>query len=209
MKKILPTFCSILLLVLAVEAQEYLFVIEKISVEGNKKTKASVISENLPYGIGDTLSEAEIFAGVNYLQKTGFFNKVTLQPRPGSEPGKLHLIYKVQERYWPALRFKGGFSELSGWYLTPISLNMDNIFGLGNYTSLNFTIGDRITRLGFDYINPNIFDTDLDFHFSINIRSQEFIYYLNDIEFKHAVPQAGYFLGFRSRSGFFKRFLFG
>ena len=185
------------------------FIIESISIEENKKTRSGVFFENLPYAIGDTLTEQEIHAGIDNLRNLQFFNKVTLRPHAGSEPGRLKLNIKVKERYWPSLRFKGGFSELSGWYITPLSINFDNIFGLGNYTDLNLTIGDRVSSLNFNYINPNIFDSDLDFYFRFILRGQEFLNYINEEKFIHKVSQAGYFLGFRSRQPFFKRFLFG
>jgi len=186
-----------------------LFTIENISIEGNDKTRSSVVFENVPFKIGDKLTEPEIHAGIENLRKTGFFKEVKLQPRVGSEPGKLHLIIQVKERYFPALRFKGGFSELNGWYLTPVSVNMDNIFGLGNFTSIDLTFGDRVTSLNFNYINPDIFNSDLDFYFKLKLQSLQFLNYIDDQKFIHQVPQAGYFLGVRSRQNFFKHFLFG
>jgi len=188
---------------------ERLFTIENISIEGNKKTRSSVIFENLPFKIGDELTEPEIHAGIENLRKTSFFKEVKLQPRAGSEPGKVHLIIQVKERYFPYLQFKGGFSELNGWYLTPVSVNMDNIFGLGNFTSIDLTFGDRVTSLSLSYINPDIFDSDLDFYFRLKLQSLQFLNYIDDQKFIHQVPQAVYFLGVRSRQKFFKHFLFG
>ncbi|MBN1350121.1 BamA/TamA family outer membrane protein [candidate division KSB1 bacterium] len=186
-----------------------LFVIEQISIVNNSKTRAGVIYENLPYAVGDTLSEDAIHAGIERLQSMQFFNRITLQPRAGSEPGKLRLIIDVKERYLPALRFKGGYSEISGWYITPLSLNMDNMFGRGNFLSLNLTYGDRVISLSLDHVNPNIFNSELDLHFRFFIRNHEFLHYIDDRKYKQNVPQAGYFLGFRSRNKVFRNFLFG
>lgn len=190
-------------------SEDSLFIIEKISVDGNRKTKKNVIIENFRHLPGDTLTENEINSGIERVRGLQFFKKVTLQPRAGSVPGKLHLTIKVQERYLPSLRFRGGFSELDGWYLTPVSLNLDNILGWGNFTDLNLTIGDRVSSLNFNYINPNIFDSDLDFYFRYILRGSEFLNYVENQKFIQNVSQVGLFLGFRSRTGFFKRFLFG
>ncbi|MCD4691657.1 MAG: BamA/TamA family outer membrane protein [Calditrichales bacterium] len=185
------------------------FIIESISIEGNSKTNTDVIFENLSFGIGDTLSEDEIRLGIERLQDADIFKEVGFTPRIGSEAGKLHLIIKVKERYWPTFRFKGGFSEMDGWYLTPISLNMDNIFGFGNFTDLDITFGDRITSVNFNYINPNIFNSDFDLYFRIFLSNLQFVHYIDDGKLLQDVPQSGYFLGMRSREGFFKRFLLG
>ena len=186
-----------------------LFTIENISIEGNKKTRSSVIFENLPFKIGDELTEQEIHAGIENLRRTSFFKVVKLQPRAGSEPGKLHLIIQVKERYFPYLQFKGGFSELNGWYLTPVSLNLDNLFGRGNFNSLELTIGDRIAGLGLNSLSPDIFETGLDLYFKINVQALQFLNYVDDQKLIHQVSRAGYFLGVRSRQNFFKHFLFG
>ena len=118
------------------------FVIESIAVEGNSKTSESVILENLSFSVGDKVSEDEINKSIDELKSLNFFRAVNLSPRAGSEPGYLNLIITVKERYWPTVRFKGGFSELDSWYITPISIHFDNIFGFGNYINLDFTIGD-------------------------------------------------------------------
>lgn len=185
------------------------FYIEDISITGNTKTKENVIYENLSFGIGDSLSEVQINSAIENLQKLEIFNNVKLLPRPGSKPGYLKLTIEIKERYWPSFRFKGGYSELDGWYLTPISFNLDNIFGLGNFTSLDITFGDRITSLNFLYINPNIFYSDFDFHFKIKVQVRQYVHYINDNKVVQNVPQGGYFLGLRSRDRFFKHFLFG
>jgi outer membrane protein insertion porin family len=185
------------------------FIIEDISIEGNSKSSNYVIFENLPYAVGDTLSEDEINTGIEQLKSLEIFSNVRMQPRAGSEAGKLHLIISVEERYWPHLRFKGGFSELDGWFVTPISLNLDNILGMGNFTDLGLTFGDRVTRLDFNYINPNIFDSDLDFYFSFYVHNQEILHYIEGQRIIQNVPQGGIDLGFKARQGFFKAFKFG
>ena len=185
------------------------FYIEKISVEGNSKTRLDVIRENLGFGVGDSLTEDQINAGIENIKLTEFFNEVTLTPRAGSKPGNLDLTIVVDEHYWPSVRFKGGFSELDGWYITPLSLNFDNIFGFGNLINLDLTIGDRISSIHFNYINPNIFDSDFDFHFRLFGQTRQYVHYVQDNKLIQNVPQGGLFIGLRSRDHFFRHFLLG
>ena len=184
------------------------FIIESVDVEGNSKTSSSVILENLSFEVGDTVSEAEITQSIEYLNKINFFKEVTFSPRAGSKPGYLRLIIAVKERYWPTIRFKGGFSELDSWYITPISLHFDNIFGLGNFTNFDFTFGDRLTSLSLNYVNPNIFNSRLDLYSKFFIKNHVFVHYLDSLELEQNVPQVGISIGFRSRDNFFRHFLF-
>ena len=188
--------------------QELKFVIESIAIEGNSKSSENVILENLPFAVGYEVSEDEITKSIDALNRLNFFKEVTFSPRAGSQPGYLNLIITVKERYWPTIRFKGGFSEMDSWYITPISIHFDNIFGLGNFTNIDFTIGDRLSSLNLNYINPNIFDSGLDLHTILFIKSHEFLHYLDSLELKQKVPQAGLSIGFKSRDTFFKHFLF-
>lgn len=184
------------------------FVIESIAVEGNSKTSQKVILENLPFAPGDKVTEADITAGIEKLRALRFFKAVQFAPRAGSQSGNLNLIITVKERYWPTIRFKGGYSEMDSWYITPVSIHFDNIFGFGNFTNIDFSIGDRLTSLTLNYINPNIFDSGLDFHTQLFIKSHEFLHYLDSLELKQKVPQAGLSIGFRPRYSLFKHFLF-
>ncbi len=185
------------------------FIVEKITVEGIRKTRPYVVTELLPYAVGDTLTEDAIHAGVEIIRQSHLFKSVTLKPRAGSMPGYLHLIFVISERYWPTLQFKGGYSELSGWYITPVSLNLDNLSGFGNRISVDLTWGYRIISLTANYLNPNIFDSDLDLIFRLKLNSQQFLYYIQDEQFLHTVGQGGFYTGFRSRSGFFRHVQFG
>ncbi len=184
------------------------FIIENISLEGNSKSNDNIIFENLSFGVGDTLTEEEINAAIDQLNDLEIFSNVTIMPGSGTEPGMLNIVLQIEERYWPHFRFKGGYSELDGWFITPISLNMDNIFGMGNFISLDLTIGDRITAVNFNYINPNIFDSDLDFISQFSTRTLNFVHYFEN-RWILPVEQGSAFLGFRANEGFFRNFTFG
>ncbi|MBN2008215.1 BamA/TamA family outer membrane protein [candidate division KSB1 bacterium] len=185
------------------------FIIEQITISGNSKTRPGVIYELLPYAVSDTVSESAIHTGIDDLRATNMFKHVELQPRAGSQPGYLLLNIQVDERHWPTLQFKGGFSELTGWYITPLSINMDNLLGFGNRASLDLTFGYHVVDFNINFISPNTFDSDLDLLLRARVRSQEFFYYENREKYSHPVGQAGYFLGLRPRSGLFRNVFFG
>ena len=84
------------------------FYIESIKVEGNTKSKTGAVLDNLAFVRGDNLSEDEIYQHLDDLRNLEMFKEIELSPRAGSVPGRLHLIIRVKERYWPVFRFKGG-----------------------------------------------------------------------------------------------------
>jgi outer membrane protein insertion porin family len=187
----------------------YIFHIEKIEIEGNTKTSNQVVFENLSFAVGDSLSEAKIHEGIEKLNNLEIFSKVILQPKLGSTPGNLIIKLIIEERYWPHIRFKGGYNELEGWFLTPISLNFDNLFGIGNFMSMDLTMGDRINAVNINYLNPNIFDSDLDFILRASGRQLNFVHFIKEKKWILSVDQSGLFIGVRSRDEFLKNFTFG
>jgi len=72
-KYILALFIT-LLVCFQIYSQEnlssYIFCIEKIEIEGNSKSKDYVIYENLPFAVGDSLSEMKIY------EVTLFFSRI-------------------------------------------------------------------------------------------------------------------------------------
>jgi hypothetical protein len=79
---------------------------------------------------------------------------------------------------------------------------------MGNFTDLGLTIGDRITKADFTYINPNIFNSDFDLLFSISAGAQQVLHYLDGEKLIHKIGKGGYELGLRPRDDFYRHFKF-
>ncbi len=125
----------------------------------------------------------EIFSrDYDALVATHFFKRVEFSSKPGSAPGKVVMVIEVQERRWPWLEVAGGFSELEGWYLIPIGVRFDNIFGGGGLGGGRFIFADRTAGFYWHYREQEVFGSNLDFQLKLGTFTQNFIHYLNGEE---------------------------
>ncbi|MFN0034135.1 MAG: BamA/TamA family outer membrane protein [Saprospiraceae bacterium] len=106
--------CSLCPIVLAAQADslagQFVF-IEKITLEGNKKTKAATIFRELEFAVGDSLSASQLPATLERnrlrLMNLGIFSEASISMKtPAEGGGKAHLHIRVAE----------------GWYIYPVPI---------------------------------------------------------------------------------------
>ncbi len=178
--------------------------VESIEIVGNQRTRPQVIYRLLDFAPGDYLNRTRLEQNRLRLQESNFFKKVNLYTQPGSQRGKIRVYVEVQERHWPYFQFRGGYSQLDGWYISPIGLRADNLFGYGHSMGVEFLIGDRLGALEAFYLHPDIFSSDMDFELSFFTRSREFLHYFDDERFHQKVKTGGLSLRLNGRSGLMK-----
>lgn len=180
------TYLAILSLLLAgmVLAQEPSgqLVVERIEIQGARKTKPHVIHRYLSFREGDVLTPEIIERDSQRLLATNFFKSVDFSAAPGSAKGKVVVNIEVQERRLPTLEFAGGYSEIDGWYVSPIGVRYDNLFGTGHFLGLRVIIGDRVGGFNFRFRQPNIFNSNLNFQLDWEALGRDLIHYFNDRE---------------------------
>jgi outer membrane protein assembly factor BamA len=123
---------------------------------------------------------------------TNFFKSVDFSTEPGSEKGKVIVIVEVQERRWPTLEFAGGYSELDGWYFSPIGVRYDNLLGSGHFLNMRLVFGDRVGGLNLRFQQPNIFNSNLHFQFDMDLFGRDVIHYFDNREATQRVANAGF-----------------
>ena len=76
------------------------FLLESVAVEGNDRTRASVIRSYVPLDHGDLVDpeDEDIEAIRWHLLGTGWFRRVTLSLRRGARRGWVVLVVRVRER---------------------------------------------------------------------------------------------------------------
>jgi outer membrane protein insertion porin family len=157
-------------------------VVERIEILGARKTKPQVIHRYLSFREGDILTPELIEHDYQSLLATNFFKSVDFSTAPGSEKGKVVVNIEVQERRLPTLEFAGGYSELDGWYVSPIGVRYDNLFGTGHFLGLRVIIGDRVGGLNFRFRQPSIFNSNLNFQLDFDVLGRNLIHYFDDRE---------------------------
>lgn len=165
--------------------------VESIEITGNHKTREYVIRSLLDFQPGDRIHQAQLQRNFQRLQESNFFKKVNLYTQPGSSRGKVRVYVEVEERHWPYFQFRGGYSQLDGWYISPLGIRADNLFGRGNYMGAELLVGDRLSGLDISFLRPNIFSSDLNFRLLMFTRNREFLHYFGDERFNHPVNMGG------------------
>jgi outer membrane protein insertion porin family len=186
----LGPWLAILLLAQIALAQEPggRLVVERIEIQGARKTRPHVIRRYLSFREGGVLTPELIERDYQSLLAINFFKRVDFSTAPGSEKGKVIVIVEVQERRLPTLEFAGGFSELDGWYVSPIGVRYDNLFGTGHFLGLRIVFGDRVSGLNFRFQQPRIFNSSLNFQFDFDALGRNFIHYFDN---RDAIQKVG------------------
>lgn len=96
------------------------FVLHKITVEGNERTRPFVIARELPLQRGEQISQGDIDAMLSKahdnLMNTGLFNFVELAHQIDGKNLELHI--KVEERWylWPTLYMDFADRNINSWW---------------------------------------------------------------------------------------------
>ncbi len=177
-------------------------VVDSIEYYGNTKTRTSVIRNYLDIREGQAITREQLEAGKQRLQSTNFFKDVNVLILPGEEKGHARVQVKIRERHWPFLQFKSGFNELDGWYISPLGIRFDNIFGRGNIMGAELLIGDRVSGTRFEYIRPFLWNSEYDLRFQISGFNRDFVHFLSDTaEFRQNVRDDEFMIRLSGNSG--------
>ncbi len=178
--------------------------VESIEISGNSKTRRQVILSLLDFRVGDSINRQQLDRNFRRLEETNFFKKVNLYTQPGSSRGQIRVFIEIKERYWPYFQFKSGYSELDGWYVSPLGIRFDNLLGRGNYMGAELFIGDRVSGLDISYLRPNFLDSNLNVRVLMFTRNRQFVHYVDGDKYLQDVAQGGISLRVNGNSGLMK-----
>lgn len=134
-------------------------VVESIEITGATKTRESVIARRLSFAPGDFVDADVIAANLQNLKNTHFFKNVAVFTRPGRERGHIIVEINITERSFPSVYFKGGHQELDGWYMSPLAVRFDNLWGRGYHSGFTTYLGENNMGVNLffandKYLNP-------------------------------------------------------
>jgi len=194
----------------ATQSQE--LIIEAIAIKGAFKTKHETVLRYLTFSEGDAIDQQAVEINYKRLVDTNFFKRVYFLTQPGSTKGKVILIIELEERLWPYFEIEGSYSEIDGWYFSPLCLRLDNFFGGGRRNKLRLLFGDRLAGFDFDQYTPYIWSKNLNLNTNFYIMSREIIHYFKygDFQEKQEVTQkvgnVGLKLKYTANHGIWKHF---
>src|SRR5256714_49682 len=142
--------------------------VNRVSIEGNTRTKDKVIRREVLVAPGDVFNTVRVDITKKRLENLGYFAKVETYPEETDIPGRKDLTILVQEKRTGSLSFGGGYSTVD--QLVGFAELTQGNFDLFNWPS--FTGGGQKFRLRIQYgtqrkdfllnlIEPYLFDRRL------------------------------------------------
>ncbi len=158
------------------------FLVESIEIEGNSKTKSTVILRELVLGPGDVFSTVLMKLSTLRLENTRFFEDVNVTPHETNIPGRRTMRIAIQEGRTGNLTFGAGFSSLERASLfAEVSQSNFDLFnrrsffqGDGQKFRLRMQLGSLSSEVVMSFEEPWLFQKELGFGFSIFRTSSEY-----------------------------------
>ena len=142
-----------------------LYFVEKVVVRGNTKTKDLVIRRELRIRPGERFDGEKIEKSKQRLENLDYFEEITYDTEPGTEPNRKDLIFRVKEKRTGELSFGGGISSIDRFVgFAEISqrnfdlLNWPRFTGGGQSLSLRARIGSITQDFNLSFVEPYIFN---------------------------------------------------
>ncbi len=150
------------------------FFVESVSVQGNDKTKSTVIVRELALAPGDVFDLKRMRTSEARLRNTRYFEEVTLSPEATNIPGRRNLRVAVREGRTGNLTFGAGFSSVES--LVAFAeftqgnfdlFNMRNGFqGAGQKFRLRLAVGTETNQVLVSFEEPWMFQRELGFEWN-------------------------------------------
>ncbi len=158
------------------------FSVESIVVEGNTKTKSTVILRELVLGPGDVFSTVLMKISQLRLDNTRFFESVDVTPQETNIPGRRNMRIAVREGRTGNLTFGAGFSSLERATLfAEVSQSNFDLFnrrsffqGDGQKFRLRMQLGSLSSEVVLSFEEPWLFQKQLGLGFSVFRTSSEY-----------------------------------
>lgn len=116
--------------------------IDKIILQGNKRTRSYVIMRQLSIKEGDLFNAIKLRHTLGRLQGLGYFGDVNVGFENNEDPEKITVILTVEEAKTGRLGISIGYGSQSGWG-GGINYNDSNWQGRGHNVGIGFELGDR------------------------------------------------------------------
>lgn len=158
------------------------FLVESVEIEGNTKTKSTVIIRELALGPGSTFDTVRMDASRMRLENTRFFENPNVADQDTNIPGRKHLRVSVSEGRTGNFSFGAGFSSLeSGTFFVELTQSNFDIFnwrgafqGDGQKFRIRAQFGSFSRNILLSFEEPWLFEKRLTFGFSVFDSSTNF-----------------------------------
>lgn len=128
--------------------------VRRINISGNDRTRDEVIRREFRQLEGAWHSTSQINRSKQRVDRLDFFTNVSIETPPVAEaPDQVDINIHVTEKPTGAIMFGAGYSDLEGIILNG-SVSQNNIFGTGNFFSLQVNTGSVNKIFSASFTNP-------------------------------------------------------
>jgi outer membrane protein insertion porin family len=158
------------------------FQVESIVIEGNEKTKSTVILRELVLGPGDVFDQVRMKISKLRLENTRFFDDVNVTSQETNIPGRRNMRVAVKEGRTGNLTFGAGYSSLEkATIFAEVSQSNFDLFnrrsffqGDGQKFRLRLQLGSQSSEAVLSFEEPYLFQKQLGLGFSIFRESSDY-----------------------------------
>lgn len=134
--------------------------INRVEVKGNTRTRDNVIRRDLKVTEGGKFNSKAIRTSTQKLNRLGFFEEVTVTPKPTMVENQMDVVVDVKEKSTGQFSIGAGYSSSEN-VLFMGEISEDNIFGTGNRLSLAASTSSKSTKYNLTFTNPRIMDSQV------------------------------------------------
>lgn len=127
--------------------------IERIDIDGNKKTRDNVIRREFEVGETELFSPSSLNRSRGNLRRLGYFDDVIITESRGSSEDKVNITVQVKERPTGTLSASVGYSTTDK-VVTTFALSQNNLFGKSYKLNLSANFSDTTKRYNLGFTNP-------------------------------------------------------
>ena len=165
------------------ESEKYY--VESVKIEGNTKTKSSVVIRELILGPGDVFDTVRMKASKMRLENTRFFEDVNITPESTNIPGRRNLKISFKEARTGNFSFGAGYSSLErATFFTELSQSNFDLFnsdpqsyfqGAGEKFRLRLQVGQLSNEVMLSFEEPWLFQKELALGFQVYRQSSSYL----------------------------------
>jgi len=153
--------------------------INRISIQGNSRTRDNVIRRELQIAEGGVFDAKGLRTSNQKLQRLDFFEEVNVTPEPALDPSKMNVKIDVKEKSTGQFSIGAGYSSVDKLILMG-EISENNFLGMGHRLALSANIGSVSNRFNLAWTNPRLNDTNVSVGADLFNWSREYDDYTKD-----------------------------
>ncbi|MBM9615574.1 outer membrane protein assembly factor BamA [Desulfobulbus rhabdoformis] len=134
--------------------------INRVEITGNTRTHDNVIRRDLRVKEGGVFDSKAIRTSTQKLNRLGFFEQVTVTPKPTMVENQMDVVVNVKEKSTGQFSIGAGYSSSENMLFMG-EISEDNILGTGNRLSLAASTSAKSTKYNLTFTNPRIMDSQV------------------------------------------------